>query len=265
MSAGGTRLAAAAIYDYIYLSADGGDSWRKVAGTGPRTWQSIAASEDGMTLVACASYGGIHTSSNGCALPCMCPGFHPRHPARSCVIVQPLTACALTAAAAAFALEVLFLLCLSPSVYPPASAPICPPVCVSSACPQSARVSSACPQSACLPACLPACLHVSRPVGLLLRFYAAAELRVVTGYLAITAAMSCSGSSLLPLQQLMPCWRVMLPWLLPLLQLPVSLVWRPLVPPPTATTWRFGWQLTWLLLPRCAPLMLLQGRDVGGA
>jgi hypothetical protein len=46
-------------------STDGGVTWTQQTGSGQRTWQSIASSADGNTLIAGTSGGDIYVSTDG--------------------------------------------------------------------------------------------------------------------------------------------------------------------------------------------------------
>ena len=71
-SSDGSKLVAAANYDYIYTSTNYGVTWMQQTNPGSRFWSSVASSSDGSKLVAAANYSAysgsadnyIYTSSN---------------------------------------------------------------------------------------------------------------------------------------------------------------------------------------------------------
>jgi photosystem II stability/assembly factor-like uncharacterized protein len=65
MSSDGSKLAALASYDNIYLSADSGVTWsEKIVGGGAKQWKPIAMSSDG-TKIAVVSYNIYISTDSG--------------------------------------------------------------------------------------------------------------------------------------------------------------------------------------------------------
>jgi photosystem II stability/assembly factor-like uncharacterized protein len=61
-SADGLTIAAAELDGFIYLSTDGGATWKKETGAGDRKWSSIVMSDDGSRIVASVHGGYIYTA-----------------------------------------------------------------------------------------------------------------------------------------------------------------------------------------------------------
>lgn len=64
-SSDGSRVVVAAWGDYVYTSADGGNTWEKRTSAGVRNWRSIACSSDGFKIVAAAYGQNLFTSNDG--------------------------------------------------------------------------------------------------------------------------------------------------------------------------------------------------------
>lgn len=64
-SSDGSRVVVAAWGDYVYTSADGGNTWEKRTSLGTRNWRAIACSSDGLKIVAAAYGQNIFTSRDG--------------------------------------------------------------------------------------------------------------------------------------------------------------------------------------------------------
>ena len=64
-SSDGSRVVVAAWGDYVYTSADGGNTWEKRTSAGVRNWRSIACSSDGLKIVAGAYGQNLFTSNDG--------------------------------------------------------------------------------------------------------------------------------------------------------------------------------------------------------
>jgi photosystem II stability/assembly factor-like uncharacterized protein len=64
VSADGQRLVGVVGGGSIYTSTDSGISWTERKSAGQRQWETVASSDDGMTLIA-GGYGFLYTSSDG--------------------------------------------------------------------------------------------------------------------------------------------------------------------------------------------------------
>ena len=52
--------------DFLYISADGGEAWKKLApaGDAPKSWTSVTVSSNGKKLAACATDDFIYSSTD---------------------------------------------------------------------------------------------------------------------------------------------------------------------------------------------------------
>jgi photosystem II stability/assembly factor-like uncharacterized protein len=65
LSADGKTIAAAAQTGLIFISADGGKTWKTTGAPTNTAWLSIASSADGARLVSAGSHSGIYVSADG--------------------------------------------------------------------------------------------------------------------------------------------------------------------------------------------------------